>query len=215
MVVFKETTETRSQKRKRRGKALTISDPRDTIKAVHQAAALRKKSQSRDKDKEKQDITPTPVVNGLPEVDDNKNIDKRKSEVAKIEEKNKKIDRNRSNSGRFKRLEARPVRRSSISSVRKSDKTVKAKGKGYQLDGDALEEGDKKSPIKVPPPSPRSGVGTEIEQERISPVAEQTKKLVKSKSAEEAIKGAKEPNGDEKAPGKKRPTLDKLHMLGK
>ena len=51
-----------------------------------------------------------------------------------------------------KRLEARPLRRSSISSVRRSDATVKQKGRGYTFD-DGLEpnEGERKlTPLKIP-----------------------------------------------------------------
>jgi len=61
----------------------------------------------------------------------------------------------RSNSfGRYKRLEARPLRRSSIASVRKSDKTVRDKGRGYTFDDGLGDEGDSKKkglpPLKVP-----------------------------------------------------------------
>lgn len=61
----------------------------------------------------------------------------------------------RSNSfGKYKRLEARPLRRSSIASVRRSDKTVREKGKGYTFNDD-LGEGDTKKeglpPVKMPP----------------------------------------------------------------
>ena len=63
--------------------------------------------------------------------------------------------RDRSSSfGKYRRLEARPLRRSSIASVRKSDKTVRERGKGYTFD-DGLEEtgdGRKRSaqPLKIP-----------------------------------------------------------------
>ena len=63
--------------------------------------------------------------------------------------------RDRSNSsGKYRRLEARPLRRSSIASVRKSDATVRKRGKGYTFNDGLDETGDgrKRSaqPLKVP-----------------------------------------------------------------
>ena len=56
----------------------------------------------------------------------------------------------RSNSfGKYKRLEARPLRRSSIASVRRSDKTVREKGKGYTFNDDLGETDTKKQ--ELPP----------------------------------------------------------------
>ena len=61
----------------------------------------------------------------------------------------------RSNSfGKYKRLEARPLRRSSIASVRKSDKTVREKGRGYTFDDGLGGERDATKsglpPLKMP-----------------------------------------------------------------
>lgn len=57
--------------------------------------------------------------------------------------------RDRSNSsGKYRRLEARPLRRSSIASVRKSDATVRERGKGYTFN-DGLEKRSAQ-PLKVP-----------------------------------------------------------------
>lgn len=63
--------------------------------------------------------------------------------------------RDRSNSsGKYRRLEARPLRRSSIASVRKSDATVRERGKGYTFSDGLDETGDgrKRSaqPLKIP-----------------------------------------------------------------
>ena len=63
--------------------------------------------------------------------------------------------RDRSNSsGKYRRLEARPLRRSSIASVRKSDATVRERGKGYTFNDGLDETGDgrKRSaqPLKIP-----------------------------------------------------------------
>lgn len=63
--------------------------------------------------------------------------------------------RDRSNSsGKYRRLEARPLRRSSIASVRKSDATVRERGKGYTFNDGLDETGDgRKSgaqPLKIP-----------------------------------------------------------------
>lgn len=73
--------------------------------------------------------------------------------VDKEEDRTKGIP-DRSNSfGKYKRLEARPLRRSSIASVRRSDRTVREKGKGYTFDDD-IGGGDTKKqglpPIKMP-----------------------------------------------------------------
>lgn len=75
----------------------------------------------------------------------------------------------RSNSfGKYKRLEARPLRRSSIASVRRSDRTVREKGKGYTFDDD-IGGGDTKKqglpPIKMPL---RDQAGRTIDAERPS-----------------------------------------------
>lgn len=66
-----------------------------------------------------------------------------------------KAKRDRSSSfGKYRRLEARPLRRSSIASVRKSDKTVRERGKGYTFDDglDEIGDGRKRSaqPLKIP-----------------------------------------------------------------
>ena len=57
-------------------------------------------------------------------------------------------------SGKYRRLEARPLRRSSISSVRKSDATVREKGKGYSFDDGLDQTGDGRrrgtQPLKIP-----------------------------------------------------------------
>ena len=63
--------------------------------------------------------------------------------------------RDRSNSsGKYRRLEARPLRRSSIASVRRSDATVRERGKGYTFNDGIDETGDgrKRSaqPMKIP-----------------------------------------------------------------
>lgn len=63
--------------------------------------------------------------------------------------------RDRANSsGKYRRLEARPLRRSSIASVRKSDVTVRERGKGYSFNDGLDETGDgrKRSaqPLKIP-----------------------------------------------------------------
>lgn len=61
----------------------------------------------------------------------------------------------RSNSfGKYKRLEARPLRRSSIASVRKSDATVRDRGEGYTFNDGLDETGDNRKrsvqPLKMP-----------------------------------------------------------------
>ena len=76
-------------------------------------------------------------------------------EIDDEEEDRQRGKSERSNSfGKYKRLEARPLRRSSIASVRRSDKTVREKGKGYTFDDD-LGKGDTKKqefpPLKMPP----------------------------------------------------------------
>ncbi|XP_022779820.1 F-actin-methionine sulfoxide oxidase MICAL2-like isoform X4 [Stylophora pistillata] len=57
-------------------------------------------------------------------------------------------------SGKYRRLEARPLRRSSIGSVRKSDATVREKGKGYTFDDglDQMGGGRRRGtqPLKIP-----------------------------------------------------------------
>ena len=63
--------------------------------------------------------------------------------------------RDRSNSsGKYRRLEARPLRRSSIASVRKSDATVRERGKGYTFSDGLDETGDARKrsaqPLKIP-----------------------------------------------------------------
>lgn len=81
-----------------------------------------------------------PKMNGYHE--DNETLDN--------EEDKTRVRHERSSSfGKYKRLEARPLRRSSIASVRRSDKTVREKGKGYTFDDDLGDEASKK---KVPPP---------------------------------------------------------------
>lgn len=56
--------------------------------------------------------------------------------------------------GKYRKLEARPLRRSSISSVRKSDATVRERGKGYTFDDGLDETGDGRrrgtQPLKIP-----------------------------------------------------------------
>ena len=72
------------------------------------------------------------------------------SEALDKEEDKPKVRHERSSSfGKYRRLEARPLRRSSIASVRRSDKTVREKGKGYTFDDDL---GDEASMGKVLPP---------------------------------------------------------------
>lgn len=75
-----------------------------------------------------------------------------------VEEENNDRPRDRrdraNSSGKYRRLEARPLRRSSIASVRKSDVTVRERGKGYNFSDGLDETGDgrKRSaqPLKIP-----------------------------------------------------------------
>lgn len=76
------------------------------------------------------------------------------SETLDKEEHKAKVRHERSSSfAKHRRLEARPLRRSSIASVRRSDKTVREKGKGYTFDDDLGDEASNKKvlpPLKMP-----------------------------------------------------------------
>ena len=66
----------------------------------------------------------------------------------------RRAKRDRSNSfGKYRRLEARPLRRSSISSVRRSDATVREKGQGYTFDDGLLDKNQSRKislqPLKI------------------------------------------------------------------
>lgn len=84
--------------------------------------------------KDKEDRGP-PKMNGYHE--DKKITDKGEDRPS--------VRHERSNSfGKYKKLEARPLRRSSIASVRRSDKTVREKGKGYTFNDELGEEDSNK-----------------------------------------------------------------------
>lgn len=80
-----------------------------------------------------------------------------------------RVKHERSNSfGKYKRLEARPLRRSSIASVRKSDKTVRDKGVGYTFSDGLVDDRDAKRdgrPVQIPS---RNGTRKPVEFERPS-----------------------------------------------
>ena len=109
-----------------------------------------------------------------------------------------RVKHERSNSfGKYKRLEARPLRRSSIASVRKSDKTVRDKGVGYTFsDGLVDDRGAKRDgrPLQIPsrngtrkaveferPSTPGSSTGTPVKEVTVDinmeePLADERKK---------------------------------------
>lgn len=197
----------KKNQKKRRGKSFTISNPQETRAAVHEAAKRIKNQAEEKKSLEKSAVSP--IANGEVEV---KKIEKPLETENSVptnkedQEKEQSLDRNRPNSGRFSLLEARPVRRSSISSTRRSDKTVRSKAKGYQLDGGLLnveEESGARSPIRVPSPTkPMFNDYTANEYKEPEPSVAK-KKLEKKDSAEEVIKGSMKPSG-----------LDMIHKLG-
>jgi hypothetical protein len=195
--------------KKRRGKSHTISNPQESVAAVREAA---KRIKNQTKGMKRLEAINIQTENGEVEDDKPEKLAKNVDDVPNTEEikdKEEAFDFTRSNSGRFHRLEARPLRRSSISSTRKSDKTVQAKGKGYERDDGLLnveEESGSRSPIRVPSPSIfRSNEGTldEPPTPRATDTSVTKKKLEKTNSAEEAIKGALKPSG-----------LEKTHKLG-
>ena len=132
------------------------------------------------------------------------------------EEKDRQRGRaERSNSfGKYKRLEARPLRRSSIASVRKSDRTVRDKGKGYNFNDGLGEERDAKRrdlpPLKMPsrnearragdperPTTPGAITGTpvkpvavDINMEKTPPDDRKNKREEERKSVIDAVKTA-------------------------
>ena len=109
-----------------------------------------------------------------------------------------RVKHERSNSfGKYKRLEARPLRRSSIASVRKSDKTVRDKGVGYTFSDGLVDDRDAKRdgrPVQIPsrngtrkpveferPSTPGSSTGTPVKEVTVDinmeePLADERKK---------------------------------------
>ncbi|XP_048579098.1 F-actin-monooxygenase MICAL3 isoform X2 [Nematostella vectensis] len=217
--VFKtrrEEEESRTQKRHRKTHS-AVSFPKDTVDAICEAAD---RKQLRAKEE--------PQIKRKLEVEDGPDDQSPKEsvEMEVNENPDEKFNRTRTNSGRFKRLEARPLRRSSIASVRKSDKTVRDKAMGYELDDGLtpLKEDVRLSPIKtactpddkeeVRPPTPSPASKSEGRPTfAVDITTERRRTLERAHSADEPIRRTS-PTVEKKTESKGRKMLDKFHKLG-